>query len=199
MSAKTLSAVNQMLAAIGEAPVSTLDSDNPEIATALLTLDQVNTEVQAEGWDFNTENNLRFAPDNDGFILVSNNVLSLTDNKASNRWRYQVVLRDGKLYDKRGHTFVWAEPIYCDVIWKFDFEDLPAPFIAYITARASRLFAGRTQGSEEMVAFNSQDEMLLRNSCLEYETQTTEANMLSDDDGRNIYRSYRPVQTMLEY
>lgn len=196
---KTLSAVNQILTSIGEAPVASLDSDNPEIATALLTLDQVNTEVQAEGWDFNTEYNLRFTPDNDGFIIVSDNILSLTDNKHSNRWLYQVVLRDGKLYDKRAHTFVWAEPIYCDVVWKFDFEDLPAPFIAYITARASRLFAGRTQGSEEMVAFNSQDELLLRNSCLEYETQTTEANMLSDDDGRNPYRSYRPYQTMLRY
>jgi hypothetical protein len=108
------------------------------------------------------------------------------------------VIRDGKLYDKLAHTFEFAPDttIQCDVVWLFDFEDLPQPFQGYITQRASRLFAGRVQGSEAMVKFNSQDELILRNNCLAYDTQTSQANVFGVEDGRNFYVSYTPFQTI---
>ena len=193
-----LEAVNQMLAGIGQAPAVSLDQANPELSIAELTLDQVTREILGEGWHFNTEINYPLTADNNGHITVPSNVLSLSDNKTTNRQEYQTVIRDGKLYDKLAHTFEFeaGASVSCDVVWLFDFEDLPQPFQAYITQRATRLFAGRVQGSEELVQFNSQDELILRNNCLAYDTQTSQANVFGIEDGRNFYVSYTPFQTI---
>jgi hypothetical protein len=193
-----LEAVNQMLAGIGQAPAVALDQANPELSIAELTLDQVTREVLGEGWHFNTEVNYPLQSDVNGIIFVPPNVLSLSDNKQSNRQNYQTVLRDGKLYDKLVHTFTFSAntTIRCDVVWLFDFEDLPQPFQGYITQRATRLFAGRVQGSQEMVAFNAQDELILRNNCLAYDTQTSQANIFGVENGQNFYISYTPFNTI---
>jgi hypothetical protein len=193
-----LEAVNQMLAGIGQAPAVSLDQANPELAIAELTLDQVTREVLGEGWHFNTEINYPLTSDTNGFIFVPANVLSLSDNKQSNRQEYQTVIRDGKLYDKLAHTFTFPPDtiIPCNVVWLFEFNDLPQPFQSYITQRAARLFAGRVQGSEAMVQFNTQDELILRNNCHAYDTQTSEANIFGIEDGRNFYISYTPFQTI---
>ena len=51
-----LEAVNIMLAAIGEAPVSKLTGTLPvDVKIAQSTLVEINKAVQAEGWSFNTE------------------------------------------------------------------------------------------------------------------------------------------------
>ena len=50
-----LDAVNEMLAAVSQAPVNQLEATNPEVALAFDTLTRVSREVQAEGWTFNTE------------------------------------------------------------------------------------------------------------------------------------------------
>jgi hypothetical protein len=193
-----LQAINQMLTGIGQAPVVSLDIANPEIATALSILDSVNREVQGEGWNFNTEINYPFTPDIDGTITIPLNVLQISDNKNSNVQQYQTVLRNGKLYDKIAHTYIFptANPILCDVVWLFDFEDLPQVFQDYITQRAARVFAGSVVGSKEMFQFNQQDEGILRGNCLAYDTGTSEVNIFGVETGQNFYISYTPFRTI---
>ena len=171
---------------------------NPELALALAILDSVSREVQGEGWHFNTEINYPFTADTNGEIAIPQDVLSLTDNKTANSQKYQTVLRGGKLYDKLAHTyeFVPGETINCDVVWLFDFEDLPQPFKDYITQRATRVFAGRALGSQEMVTFNAQDETILRSNCLAYDTSTSEVNIFGLESGQNFYVSYTPFRTI---
>lgn len=187
-----------MLSGIGQAPVVSLDSANPEIALAIQILDTVNREVQGEGWHFNTEVNYPFTPDNNGEILVPSNVLSLSDNKFSNVQKYQTVLRSGKLYDKVNHTYTFpvGTTVKCDVVWLFDFEDLPQPFKDYISQRASRVFAGRVIGSELMVQANAADESLLRSNCLAYDTSTSDVNIFGLENGQNFYISYTPFRAI---
>ena len=45
-----IDAVNFILGAIGQAPVTTLEATNPDVAIAYQTLQEVSREVQAEGW-----------------------------------------------------------------------------------------------------------------------------------------------------
>ena len=193
-----LQAINQMLSGIGQAPVVSLDISNPEIALAESILDAVNREVQGEGWHFNTEVNYPFTADVNGQITVPVNVLQLSDNKYSNSQKYQTVLRDGKLYDKINHTYTFTagSTVKCDVVWFFDFEDLPQVFKDYITQRATRVFAGRALGSQEMVTFNAQDEANLRANCLSYDTETSEVNIFGVESGQNFYVSYTPFRTI---
>jgi hypothetical protein len=193
-----LQAINQMLSGIGQAPVVSLDIANPEIALAETVLDAVNREVQGEGWHFNTEVNYPFTADVNGEVLVPQNVLQLSDNKISNVQKYQTVLRDGKLYDKINHTFNFTagSTVKCDVVWFFNFEDLPQVFKDYITQRSARVFAGRALGSQEMVTFNVQDEVLLRANCIAYDTDTSEANIFGQENGQNFYISYTPYRAI---
>jgi len=194
----TLQALNKMLTAIGQAPVVSLDTSNPEIATALSILDSVNREVQGEGWNFNTEVKYPFTPNLDNEIIIPDNVLQLSDNKYENVQQYQTVLRDGKLYDKISHSFTsWlVSPVVCDVVWLFPFEDLPQVFKDYITQRAARVFAGSVVGSKEMFQFNQQDEGILRANCIAYDTNTSEANIFGVETGQNFYISYTPFRTI---
>jgi hypothetical protein len=193
-----LEAVNEMFTGIGQAPVVSLDASNPEIALALSVLETVSKEVQSEGWHFNTEINYPFTPDINGIIAVPANVLQISDNKVSNVQRYQTVIRDGKLYDKVNHTFTFPTggPVSCDVVWLFDFEDLPEVFVRYITQRATRVFAGRALGSEAMVQFNAVDEAILRANCLAYDTNTSDVNIFGLETGQNFYVSYTPFRTI---
>lgn len=193
-----LQAINQMLVGIGQAPVVSLDIANPEIATALSIIESVNREVQGEGWNFNTEINYPFTPDTDGIIVVQDEILQISDNKTSNVQKYQTVLRQGRLYDKISHSFVFPtdNPILCDVVWLFPFEDLPQVFQDYIAQRAARVFAGSVVGSKEMFQFNAQDETILRANCLAYDTNTSGVNIFGVESGQNFYVSYTPFRTI---
>jgi hypothetical protein len=193
-----LQAVNQMLSGIGQSPVTSLDVANPEIAIAIDILEQVDREVQSEGWHFNTEVAYPFMADNSGNIYVPANVLQLSDNKYANNQKYQTVLRDGRLYDKIQHTYTFTpgQTVKCDVVWKFDFEDVPGVFQDYITQRATRVFAGRVMGSQEMVTFNAQDELLLRANCLAYDTSSSDVNIFGQESGQNFYISYTPFRAI---
>ena len=187
-----------MLVGIGQAPVVSLDIANPEIATALSIIESVNREVQGEGWNFNTEINYPFTPDIDGTITVPEGILQISDNKNSNVQAYQTVLRAGKLYDKIAHSFIFptADPLLCDVVWLFDFADLPQVFQDYIAQRAARVFAGSVVGSKEMFQFNAQDETILRSNCLAYDTNTSAVNIFGVESGQNYYVSYTPFRTI---
>lgn len=195
-----LEAVNQMLTGIGQAPVTSLDTFNPEVATALSILDDANRSVQGEGWNFNTEYKYPFVSDASGIIAVPTNVLQIADNKIANVQKYQTVLRNGQLYDKIKHTFTFPvnTTIYCDVIWAFDFEDLPQVFKDYIVIKATRIFYDRVAGDIDAVKFKifESDEGMARANCLSYDTQTSEANVFGIETGQNYYISYTPYRAL---
>ena len=88
-----LPAINQILASVGQAPVTTLDQTNPDVAIAYDTLTHVSREVQAEGWTFNTEEYVKFTPDSDNEIQIANNILQIdlhdeVDNQYENGKTY---------------------------------------------------------------------------------------------------------------
>jgi hypothetical protein len=70
-----LPAVNEILASVGQAPVTTLDQTNPDVAIAYDTLLNVSREVQSEGWTFNKEYNYPFKPDSNKHIQIPSNII----------------------------------------------------------------------------------------------------------------------------
>ena len=193
-----LPAINQILSSCGQAPVTTLDTTNPDVAIAYDTLLQVSREIQAEGWTFNKEYHIEFTPDTDGFIQIANNVLQikLTDN-AANR-EYDGIRRSGKLYDRQHHTFKWTNStVECDVVWEFDWVDLPQPVQDFITARAATLVSQRIVGDTEQYQMLQQQEAFARAMALEYETQQGQFTFFGHPQGQqNYYQSYQPFQAL---
>ena len=193
-----LPAINQILTSCGQAPVTTLDQTNPEVAIAYATLLQVSREIQAEGWTFNKEYHYEFTPDNNKEILIPNNIIQikLTENAANKP--FSGVRRSGKLYDRQNHRYTWeGSPIECDVVWEFDYIDLPEPIRNFITARAAKIVSGRIVGDDDQYARLEKEEALQRATALEYETQQGQFTMFGHpQDSQNYYESYQPFHAL---
>jgi len=195
-----LPAINQILSSCGQAPVTTLDTTNPDVAIAYDTLLQVTREVQAEGWTFNKEYHYEFTPDTNDEIVIPNNILQikLTENVAN--MDYDAIRRSGKLYDRQHHTYKWKDistPIECDVVWEFDWVDLPQPIQDFITARAAVLTSQRIIGDPEQYTMLQQQEAFTRALALEYETQQGQYTFFGHPQGQqNYYQSYQPYQAL---
>jgi hypothetical protein len=190
-----LAAVNEILASVGQAPVTTLDQTNPDVAIAAETLTQVSREVQAEGWTFNREYDYPFKPDTDKFIRIPENILQidLTDEYR----HYDAVRRDGRLYDRTRHTYEWEDEILrCDVLWLFDWVDLPKPIQDYILARASAIVSTRIVGDGQQFQMLQQKEAYTRAFALEYDCNQGDYTFFGHPRGGNFYNSYQPYHTL---
>ena len=189
-----LQAVNEILASVGQAPVTTLDQTNPDVAIAYDTLTQVSREVQAEGWTFNKEFGYPFTPDNNDQILIPNNVLQL-DLTPDYRDR-DVVRRSGKLYDRTAHSYTFTEQVYCDVVWLFDWVDLPTPIKDYIVSRAASIVSTRIVGDTTQYQMLQQKEAYTRSMALEYECNQGDYTFFGHPRGANYYTSYEPYRAL---
>ena len=134
-----LSSVNSILGAIGQSPVTNLDYTNPEISFVYNIFSEANRDVQNEGWSFNSETRYPFKPDGDGIIYIPDNILRLDMSDNAVVRTTDVVRREGKLYDKIAHSYKFdpTKTYEMDVVWMFDFIDIPSVFKRYITYRSS--------------------------------------------------------------
>ena len=191
-----LPAINQILMACGQAPVTTLDETNPDVAIAYQTLLEVSREVQSEGWTFNKEAHKEMTPETGTkHIVITNNILQIDLSKA-NASNKEAVRRNGKLYDKENHTFEWEEPVDCDILWLFDWGDLPRPIQDYITARASTVTSSRIVGDNDQYQMLQQKEAYMRAMALEYETNQGDYSFFGKPSGSDPYVSYEPYRAL---
>ena len=137
-----LEAVNVLLTTIGEAPVNTLDGNQvTDVSIAKQVLNEVSREVQAQGWHFNTEQNVPLTPDTLGNIVIP------ADTARIDARDFNVVVRENKLFNLTDRTFAFVSKILVDIIYYQDFANLPQQAKNYITTRAARIFADRTLNS----------------------------------------------------
>ena len=202
---KELPAVNQILASVGQAPVTTLDQTNPDVAIAYDTLLTVSREVQAEGWSFNTEYDYPATTDANKEYLIPNNMLQvdLAERSVSSRvanGTKNVIRRDGKLYDKYNHTYEITSnangDIKLDITWHFDWVDLPTPIQDYIVSRAATIVSSRIVGDSGQYQMLQQKEAYTRAMALEYETQQGDYTFFGHPRGQNYYNSYQPYHAL---
>ena len=193
-----LPAINQILTSCGQAPVTTLDQTNPEVAIAYDTLLQVSREVQAEGWTFNREYHYTdLKPDVNKEILIPNNIIQLKLSEDSQNTTHDGIRRSGKLYDRQNHTYQWDYNPEFDIIWYFDWIDLPDPIQSYITAKAATLVSGKIVGDDDQYARLQQQEALARSTAMEYETSQGQFTMFGHPQGQqNYYQSYQPFHAL---
>jgi len=197
-----LDAVNQILSSVGQAPVTTLDLQNPEVGIVLNTLREVNKLVQSEGWVFNTERHYKLTADSVTFeIEYPDNALSIDTHRHTHMDDYNPVRRNGKLYDRNKHTYEWkdgdaAREITCDIIWYWDFTEVPPSIQAYITARAARLCAVRMVGDQTLYALLEAEELSARAAAIEHETQQGDLSIFGWQDEEDYHHSYQPFKAL---
>jgi len=195
-----LDAVNQILSSVGQAPVTTLDLQNPEVSIVLNTLREVNKQVQAEGWIFNTERGVEFSPDTTtSYIEYPFDILQMDVNNEKHKNKYDVVRRNGRLYDRLNHTDKFTENLFLDIVKYFDFTDVPPAIQAYITARAARMCSTKMIGDRELNVLLQEQELQTRAAAIEYDCNQGDYSMFGFRDGENYYNSYQPFQALMRW
>ena len=190
-----LSAVNSILGAIGQSPLTTLNFDNPEVAMIYNLLRDANVDTQAEGWHFNTEKHVKFAIDANGKIAIGDDILSmdLHDNQA--RRTHNLVRRNGFIYDKQDHTDVFTADLDLDIVRLYRFEDLPIVFRRFIIYRASRQAATQLVANPALVRLLGVQEGQARAALMEYECNQGDHSMFGFEDD-TAYQTYQPWRNL---
>lgn len=116
-----LDAINVMLSAIGESPVSTLDSLHPDVLSSKLLLKQARYEVLSAGRWFNTERNITLNLSSTNEILLPANCIDVDPVDTS----LDYVQRGVKLYNTTKHSFYFDAPAVVDMILDMPFDELP--------------------------------------------------------------------------
>lgn len=175
-----LEAVNVMLSAIGEAPVSSLD--DPSLVDAALAqsiLGEASVEIQTRGLHCNTEINFPLVPTVDGEIKVPSNCVRIDTTDVSRD--IDVTQRGDRLYDRGERSYTsFTQKLYVDMVLLFGFEELPQHVKRYITVKAARRFQARLVGSETLAGFTATDE---QEALIEFERAEAineDSNILTD-------------------
>lgn len=202
-----LDSINTLLAVIGEAPISQfsdlLANEITDAALAQRTLNEVNTDVQSEGWILNTDNGVDIQPDAALEYPLPGNVLRITF--APTRYAdCQYVARGNRIWDRNAKTFKIADSqspqvITADtVVSKLEWDELSHQMQQYITIRAARIYSDRFTLSNIIFTYTVQDEENARAQLIRTEESTLYNNLLwGQDRGMGQGLGYVPAQGRL--
>ena len=178
-----LEAINTMLDAAGESPVSTLeDSGLDDVAQAIKILNQVSREVQIKGWSFNEEKEYELVPEAvTGFITLPTNCLSFDAQKETFKSNSADTIQRGlRLYDRKNHTYVFTETIKGEIIFLLGWEELPETARTYFMIKAARLYQTRALGSDTLHKFSETDEFNARATFMRENIKKHDGNFFKD-------------------
>tara|TARA_R100001530_G_C4314381_1_gene153940 strand:+ start:857 stop:1492 length:636 start_codon:yes stop_codon:yes gene_type:complete len=169
MATSKLQAVNTLLSIVGEAPVNGLTAPlTGDVALADRTLDEISTEIQAEGWSWNSRIYREIPLDANGHSTLPSNTLAVRFNPISYPSQ-RFVLRGIKLYDRvessydlRGSLGValvgGVSDLIAEVVEELDWDSVPETGKRYIMIRAGRIYANRLVTSSSIESYTADDE-----------------------------------------
>ena len=189
-----LSAVNSILGAIGQSPVTELNFDNPETQFIYNILEECIKDTLNEGWHFNTEEHIEVSPDSNGYLNIPSSYLRYDINNAEDK-TMDVVKRNGRLYDKVHHTDVFTTDLELDIVYLYSFEDIPSVFQRYIIAKASTRAATQLITNPNLVQLLQTQEALTRASVIEYECNQGDHSMMGFPH-ESTYNSNKPYKAL---
>lgn len=161
----TLEAVNVLLRSIGQAPTATLldGGMDADVEEAFAAVQEVSRECQAEGWNFNTEDDFPLSPTTEGEIVLPANTLKVG---AAATGLYPpstaVTMRGLRLLNLDEKSFVFTGPISLTLTLLLPFDELPEYARQFITMRAARRFSDRKLASTAVHEFTLSDEQQAR-------------------------------------
>jgi hypothetical protein len=183
-----LEAVNEMLNAIGEGQVSSLDLGNADVQQCVRLLRDHSRKVQKRGWWFNRDEDFELTPDGDGYLVLPSNTLKV-DPSAEDRHEMPWVQRGLKLYDPVDHTFVFTEVVKVDLVTGLPWDDLPQTARDFITASAGLEFVDTDIAGELRHTFTTQRRDAAMLELLKEDAEASDHNMFRDSySGQEIYR-----------
>lgn len=170
MATSKLSAVNTLLAIIGEAPVNSLNPPlTGDASLAERTLDEISREVQGAGWSWNTMLYDSIPLDaNTGQSQLPGNTLAVRFNPLTYPSQ-RFVLRGLRLFDRVKNTFDLRtslgvamtgnnSDLVAELVEELVWDSIPETGRRYIMIRAGRIFANRAVTSSSIESYTQEDE-----------------------------------------
>ncbi len=193
-----LEAINIMLAAIGEAPVSKLTGTLPvDVKIAQSTLVEINKAVQAEGWSFNTEIDVTLVRNNSNQINLPTDVLRV-DANIHQHPHIDPIQRGLKLYDRLNNTYQFDEDLVCTVVYFRDYKEIPEPARRYINIRSARIFVDRLVSDQGLRTYTKEDEIRARATLTETDLNNGDHNILRGDPSlTTVFGTYNPANGLI--
>ena len=192
-----LECINIMLAAIGEAPVNSLTGTVPvDVRIAQSTLTEVNKQVQAEGWSFNTEIDVTLTRNASNNVVLGTDVLRV-DAQTHDHPSIDPIQRGLKLYDRKNNTFVFDEDLKCTVVYFRSFDELPEQARSYMTIKAARIFVDRLVSDQSLRTYTQEDEIRARSVLMETDLSNADHNMLIGDPAiSDAISTFSPIDVL---
>jgi hypothetical protein len=162
-----IEAVNNMLQSIGETPVNTLPTAGvTDASIARDVLHRINRQVQGMGLKFNSDYEVQYTPDIDGFINIPSNALRVS---AYYYMSVDYAVRDRKLYDRENQTNVFTSSVKLNIVTFLPWDDMPEHVRQYVYVKASRRFQAESVGSQNLWKFSQMDEAETRAEMMRWE------------------------------
>jgi len=206
MATSKLSAVNTLLAIIGEAPINSLNPPlTGDASLAERTLDEVSREVQGAGWSWNTAiyDSIPLVA-NTGQSNLPSNTLAVRFNPVSYPAQ-RFVLRGIRLFDRIKNTYDLRDSgltatgttsnVVAEVIEELDWDSIPETGRRYITIRAGRMFANRAVTSASLESYTADDEKKALETLKRTEDLGQNYNFISGPDdlyGGRVLTTFGP-------
>lgn len=180
-----LEAVNLMLEAIGEDPVSSLTSGLDDFAAAERILDRTKKQVLQKGWQSNTDGLIEdytWARDSSNLVLLGDDVLRIDTVGPSaylhGRKKYNESESRYQLWDTKNARWTWTTDPYVYVVWNQEWEELSDALNNYIAHEAAVRLALTELGSIALSEVLKADRDNAWNDLMDEETENQDFNIL---------------------
>lgn len=207
MATSKLSAVNTLLAIIGEAPVNSLNAPlTGDVSLADQVLDEVSREVQGAGWSWNTMLYDSIPLDaSTGQSQLPSNTLAVRFNPISYPSQ-RFVLRGLRLFDRVKNTYDLrtslgvaltgsTSNIVAEIVEELEWDSIPETGRRYIMIRAGRIFANRAVTSASIESYTAEDEEKALQTLKRTEDMAQNYNFISGPDdmyGGRVVTNFGP-------
>ena len=165
-----IEAVNRVLRATGRSPVidSLSGTLSLSVKQAIEVIYENSREIQLNGWSFNIEREYVLEsttitgegddPDTYEYVLPTN---TLRVYLASYVTDWDLIEQEGKLYDRKNHTFTFSETgedIEVDIVFFRPWDNLPEYAKVFIVSKAARRYQQQILGDKKKDAFLKEQE-----------------------------------------
>ena len=207
MATSKLSAVNTLLAIIGEAPVNSLNPPlTGDASLADRVLDEISREVQGSGWSWNTMLYDSIPLDaSTGQSQLPSNTLAVRFNPLSYPSQ-RFVLRGLRLFDRVKNTYDLrtslgvgmtgnTSDLVAEIVEELPWDSIPETGRRYIMIRAGRIFANRVVTSASIESYTAEDEEKALQTLKRTEDMAQNYNYISGPDdlyGGRVITNFGP-------
>jgi len=207
MATSKLSAVNTLLAIIGEAPVNSLNPPlTGDASLADQVIDEVSREVQGAGWSWNTMLYDSIPLDaSTGQSQLPSNTLAVRFNPLSYPSQ-RFVLRGLRLFDRVKNTYDLrtslgvgmtgnTSDLVAEIVEELPWYSIPETGRRYIMIRAGRIFANRAVTSASIESYTAEDEEKALQTLKRTEDMAQNYNFISGPDdmyGGRVVTNFGP-------